>query len=152
MATETNDTRVKEYLAKCKRNSGVIIVYKDNLDDSMMNCIYAYAKKYNENVSVVSKSTREKQKMKVELLSCKNLSPKKVMEKTGWNYPKAYKFLKANGVEWKRPPAKRNISKATIIRLHQKGKSGNAIAKSVGCSRQYVSLVLKDTHPKGEER
>lgn len=152
MATKTKDTRVKECLAKCKRNGDVIIIYKDNLDDGMINRIYAYARKYNEKVSVVSKSTREKQKMEAKLLSCKNLSPKKIMEKTGWNYQKAYKFLKANGVEWKRPPLKRNISKATIIRLHQKGKSGNTIAKSVGCSRQYVSLVLKDDHSKGEEQ
>jgi len=148
MATKINDTRVKEYLARCKRNGDVIVVHKDNLDDSMINRIYAYAKKYNEKVSVVSKSTREKQKIETKLLSCKGLTPKKVMAKTGWNYQKAYKFLKTNGIEWERPKLKANISKATIVRLHEKGMSGNAIAKRVGCSRQYVSLVINGNKEK----
>lgn len=147
MAIKINDTRVKEYLAKCSTGD-TIIIDRDTIDEKTANRIYAYARKVGKKVSICSKSTQKKQKLEAKLLSCEGLTPKKVMAKTGWNYQKAYKFLKANGIEWERPKLKANISKATIVRLHEKGMSGNAIAKRVGCSRQYVSLVINGNKEK----
>lgn len=135
-----------EYLKRIKVDYIVsgsnIVIERESVDANTAHRIYAYAKSVDNKASILNDKNFNDRKTKKALLRNKKLCPQKVMQMTGWNYPKAYRFLKENGYEWERPSIER-VSKRKVLMLYNKGLSQSEIAKRLDCTRQYVSLVLK---------
>lgn len=142
---DTRNFLKNENVSYTVNGTEIIVDKADVKDGRQLNRLYAYALCNGEKICVMKESTLKDRLLKEKLKKRKDLSPTVLMEELGWDYSRAYRFLKKNGYKWKRPKVEkeRNIDCGEVMNLYRKGVSQSDIAKNLGCSRQYVHLVVK---------
>lgn len=121
---------------------------RDNIDKSKnVGTYYNKAKKEGYRIKIMNSQNYNCLVMVSKVLKMENPSIDDLMG-MGMPYRKAYYYCKKYGINRfkknRKVHSNRKIDKEKIIRLYENKMSMADIGKKLGCSRQYVQLVIKE--------